>query len=220
MLLFFNRLSCLSHVFVVGRFFDVIATSVRCYPRCRMSEKQPLNDAPGLPPPYAPGVGQTPYPTGQPPYPTGQPPIVQGQPAGLNSQGQYPSAPGQLLQQPPPPVAYPAQGDVPPPYKEGAPVAGYATPPGAVPANTTVIVHQQQFNQFPVSCMCPNCHQSVVTTTVAETSTLTWLISGGICLLGGWVCCLCLIPFCIDDLKDVRHVCPGCRHTVGVYRRM
>ena len=33
---------------------------------------------------------------------------------------------------------------------------------------------------------------------------LTWLIAGGVCLVGCWLGC-CLIPFCIDGVQDVEH---------------
>lgn len=34
-----------------------------------------------------------------------------------------------------------------------------------------------------------------------------------------WLGC-CLIPFCIQDLQDVKHICPNCSKVVGVYRRI
>ncbi|RMZ93721.1 lipopolysaccharide-induced tumor necrosis factor-alpha factor -like protein [Brachionus plicatilis] len=39
----------------------------------------------------------------------------------------------------------------------------------------------------------------------------TWLLSGGIALLGCIFGC-CLIPFFIDACKDVEHYCPNCNH--------
>jgi len=30
----------------------------------------------------------------------------------------------------------------------------------------------------------------------------------------------CLIPLCVDGLKDVDHICPNCNYTVGKYKRL
>ena len=34
-------------------------------------------------------------------------------------------------------------------------------------------------------------------------------------LLGGWVCCLCLIPFCMDDCYESNHYCSQCGVQLG-----
>nr|CAB3263444.1 lipopolysaccharide-induced tumor necrosis factor-alpha factor homolog [Phallusia mammillata] len=166
-----------------------------------MAEKQPLQEGVGVPQPGYPAV-PPPYAAGPPPQPD-QPPYQGQQPYPPQPAGPYQGQPGVV---PPPEYKQDMQPGQPP----------VAVPPGT----TTVIVQQQRFSQFPATCVCPNCHQNVVTTTVAETSLLTWLICGAIILFGGWICCLCLIPFCIDDLKDIRHVCPSCRHTIHVFKRM
>ena len=38
-----------------------------------------------------------------------------------------------------------------------------------------------------------------------------------LCMIG---CCFgcCLVPFCVDRLKNVRHTCPKCGHVVGYHR--
>nr|XP_002131750.1 lipopolysaccharide-induced tumor necrosis factor-alpha factor homolog [Ciona intestinalis] len=172
-----------------------------------MAQNQPVPAGyPGAPPAYTPGVdeksgmplGGAAYPQ-QPGYPQAQPGFV-GQPV-------PPGQPGAPMGQPGAPMGPPPAGYVPPP-----PGQAYGMP-------TQTVIIQQQFSQAPTACTCPNCHQSVVTRTVAETSMLTWLIAGGIILLGGWIFCLCFIPFCIDDLKDVRHQCPNCNHTIHIYKR-
>ena len=142
-----------------------------------------------------------------PPYPgQGAPPMgYQGAPA-PGQLGAY--SPGQL-----PPTS----------YQYGPPPAGgyAAVPPGPPPMTTatTVVVHQN-FGMIPVSCSCPNCHQNVITRTEYETGLFTWLIVGIIFICGGWIFCLCLIPFCVDAMKDVRHVCPNCNHTIHYHKRM
>ena len=53
-----------------------------------------------------------------------------------------------------------------------------------------------------------------VTTKVSfESGAVTWLSCGGCVFLG---CCLgcCLIPFCIDALKDAIHTCPNCKKVI------
>lgn len=153
------------------------------------------------PPPYAPG-----YPPQQPPQQPGY--------GGQKMDPGYPPAPQ---------VGYPG---MPPP---GGPQ--YMQPgPGYPPApqgqqGTTVVVGMPAvtvvsgFHEGPMNITCPQCRQSVVTRTNYETGTLTWLICGALILFGCWLGC-CFIPFCVDGCKDVRHTCPNCNTTVGVYRRI
>lgn len=129
-----------------------------------------------------------------PPYPEQQPPGVYPQ-AGYN-----PQQPGYPPQQP----GYPAQ-------------PGYAT-------TTTTIIQQPThiiagFHESPVATTCPNCGAAIVTATSYVTGTLTWLACLGLCVIGCDAGC-CLIPFCVDSMKDVIHTCPSCGTQVGVFRRM
>ena len=50
---------------------------------------------------------------------------------------------------------------------------------------------------------------NIITRVERDSGMFTWLISGGICLVGCffpilWFGC-CLIPFCMDDFKDTKH---------------
>lgn len=125
----------------------------------------------------------------------------------------------------PQPPAYPG----PPGYETKQPGPVYPQQPG-YPAQTgtatTTVVWQQphvvmgmQFFEYPVSMTCPHCQASIVTATDYTPGTLTWLSCGATALVGCWLGC-CLIPFCVDALKDVIHSCPNCKNQVGVYRRM
>lgn len=69
-----------------------------------------------------------------------------------------------------------------------------------LPQVTVVTVAPTKFGDVPVQCICPNCHQSIVTTVEHKSGWLVWLICLVLILLGFWLGC-CLIPFCIDDLK-------------------
>ena len=170
------------------------------------------------------------FPMQPPPYASGEPPCDGKVPEGTHaypppSQGQ--GAPGYAI----PPPGYnmaPPPGYMPPP---GAPTgympapgmpAGYIPPPGA-PIYTSgapiTIVHALSLGSASASCTCPKCNQQVFTNTESYAGSIVWLICLFIILFGGWVFCLCFIPFCIEDLKDVRHSCPNCKHVIGVYKR-
>ncbi|XP_076814014.1 lipopolysaccharide-induced tumor necrosis factor-alpha factor homolog [Clavelina lepadiformis] len=109
----------------------------------------------------------------------------------------------------------PKQGAVPPP-----PPPGYvSTAPGPM-GNATVIVTQQPrriFSKFPTNTVCPHCNATVITRPRAEVGTVTWAAAGILILLGCWLGC-CIIPFCIDECKDIFHDCPNCQHTIDIYR--
>lgn len=130
--------------------------------------------------------------------------------------GFYPPQQGYNPQQP----AYPFQQPGYPPQ-----TTPYGNQPGY--ANTTTTIIQQPtavlatvtFRESPVAMTCPNCRASVVTGINYVTGTLTWLACLGLCVVGCDGGC-CLIPFCLDSMKDVEHVCPSCGTQVGVYRRM
>jgi len=122
------------------------------------------------------------------------------------------------MEQPPP---YPGpQGQE---IKQTAPT--YPQQPGYQTQTTTIIQQPAQvfvglrFLESPVAMTCPFCQASIVTSTVYTNGTLTWIACGGVALMGGWLGC-CLVPFCMDSLKDVIHNCPNCQKQVGVYRRV
>ena len=111
---------------------------------------------------------------------------------------------------PPPPPAPPAS-------KGGILIT---TNPGGVHASTTVTTiasSKKVFSKHPASLTCQHCNAAVVTRTRAETGTITWVSAGAMVLFGLWLGC-CLIPFCIDDLKDTVHECPNCNRVIDVYK--
>ncbi|XP_053550298.1 lipopolysaccharide-induced tumor necrosis factor-alpha factor homolog [Bombina bombina] len=130
----------------------------------------------------------------------------------------------------PPPYSLP-YGTVQPPmgatdsYLENAPHPppyslpyGTVQPPMVAAVQTTVVL-QNAFHDTPVCCICPICHQNIVTRTEYKTGLLTWAVFGGLILFGCWLGC-CLIPFCVDSCKDVDHFCPNCNHHLQKYRRL
>jgi lipopolysaccharide-induced tumor necrosis factor-alpha factor len=53
------------------------------------------------------------------------------------------------------------------------------------------------FGDRPQQCKCPNCRADVLTMTKHNTGVITWLLAGGLCLIGCVLGC-CLIPFCLN----------------------
>ncbi|KAM4750820.1 lipopolysaccharide-induced tumor necrosis factor-alpha factor homolog [Anableps anableps] len=71
----------------------------------------------------------------------------------------------------------------------------------------------------PVQIACPKCHQTVLSKVEYSSGLLTYLFCGGL-ILCGFVLGCCLIPFCVDRLKDAKHTCPTCKTVLGVYKRL
>ena len=68
-----------------------------------------------------------------------------------------------------------------------------------------------------MSLVCPKCGEHVSTTIRAETSAIQHIFAFCCCIFGLWLGC-CLVPYCMDDLKQVTHSCPSCGATLGTYK--
>jgi len=197
------------------------------------------------PPPYAPppaynDMSKMPYPAG-PPMPQPGPPMLQPGYTPMQQPGYPPmTQPGyppmtQPGYPPMPQPVYPPMAHPGPPLGPGAypPAPGPPPGPGAYPpappgpapvtvqvtTGTGVTVTQGPFRDAPVSMKCPHCQATIVTAIEYESGTCTWLSCLGLCLIGCDGGC-CLIPFCMDSTKDMRHICPSCNHTVGASTRI
>ena len=117
------------------------------------------------------------------------------------------------------PVMYPNAAGMPPPQPmPGVPQpVVYAQPP--VPAPMPAPVQPLHLGPGSVMCVCPACHATITTTTVYEAGGLCWLVCLLLCIFGFVLGC-CLIPFCINDCKDVVHKCPNCNALIGKYTRL
>lgn len=121
----------------------------------------------------------------------------------------------------------------PPPTYGGAysnPAAGtpvytqqtYVNPPGVQTVQpTTTVVHtvgsnnpQSMLSRIPCRVTCQFCKTEVTTKIHHDTGLMTWAIAGGMCIIGCIPCCL--IPFCMDNTKDVHHTCPQCDQKIGI----
>jgi lipopolysaccharide-induced tumor necrosis factor-alpha factor len=61
--------------------------------------------------------------------------------------------------------------------------------------------------------VCPYCKATISTSVNLKAGLLTWLICGGLCLIGCWPCAP--ISFCVDSTKDTIHSCPNCNVVLG-----
>ncbi|GFR32537.1 LITAF domain-containing protein [Trichonephila clavata] len=86
-----------------------------------------------------------------------------------------------------------------------------------VPAVTVLSV--QQCGPYPMQVTCPHCSAHVMSETTALPGLLTWLLAGGLVLLGCWLGC-CLIPCCAPECQDIEHRCPNCKQHLGTFRRI
>lgn len=154
-------------------------------------------------------------------YPDAPPPKYEPPAAGYSNQpptAGYPPSQPAAAGYPPPGAGYPP------------PAAGYAPQPGPYPPHhqhATVVVTQpvvipgatMRFGQAPATITCQHCQATVTTATDYTTGLMTWLLAGGICIVGLFCGC-CLIPFCIDAGKDVVHNCPNCKRQVGMFKQI
>eukprot|EP01017_Pseudomicrothorax_dubius_P014467 TRINITY_DN1688_c0_g2_i1.p1 TRINITY_DN1688_c0_g2~~TRINITY_DN1688_c0_g2_i1.p1 ORF type:complete len:193 (+),score=68.16 TRINITY_DN1688_c0_g2_i1:101-679(+) len=144
-------------------------------------------------------------------------------------QGQY-QAPYQGQPQPqlnmydlPPPgqSAYP-----PPPPPQSYPSPMYAPPTAqAVPMVTPVMV--PVLGKLPQAITCPFCNQTGPSVVRSEVGLGTWVACCGICCIAGGAPNLCLpglgslcgflglVPCCLDDCRDMTHLCSYCQNRVG-----
>ncbi|KAI9525684.1 hypothetical protein NQZ68_006233 [Dissostichus eleginoides] len=81
------------------------------------------------------------------------------------------------------------------------------------------VVAVGSFGDGPVQVSCPQCRQTVLSQVHHSSGLLTYLLCGGLFFCGFVLGC-CLIPFCVDRLKDAKHTCPTCKAVLGVYKRL
>lgn len=72
-----------------------------------------------------------------------------------------------------------------------------------------------KFSEDAVTATCPYCHQSMVTELEPHTGPFS-LLSAVILAH----CFLCWVPFVVDRFQDMKHSCPKCKSTIGIFKRM
>jgi lipopolysaccharide-induced tumor necrosis factor-alpha factor len=145
------------------------------------------------------------------------------------------SPPGyhQATQCPPPP---PHHHYAPPPNPCAPPVAApyphghhhhhhyEPVPPMCHGAESQPLVHRQivvanTLTEHPQILFCPRCNRMTNSVTESESGLCTYVCCWSLFLVGCAGGC-CLIPFCMDSMKDVVHRCSSCGDTLGVYKRL
>ncbi|RHZ52774.1 hypothetical protein Glove_457g61 [Diversispora epigaea] len=78
----------------------------------------------------------------------------------------------------------------------------------------------QDLRTEPCITSCPHCNQIVLSSTKYKSGSATYLTSLTLLVLGltSWGCCL--IPFCVNNLKDCIHSCPKCGKIMAKYSRI
>ncbi|UJR09030.1 hypothetical protein I4U23_013279 [Adineta vaga] len=84
---------------------------------------------------------------------------------------------------------------------------------------TILISALQGFKHIPIECICTHCQQRIITRLEKKNGALNWLTCGGAVFLGCFLGC-CLIPFCIDGLKNTSHYCPNCGKFLAEVKRI
>lgn len=133
----------------------------------------------------------------------------------------------------PPPPGYSPPGQE-PPVQLRQPKDNYGSPP---PPGVNIEPHIQQqpqpmiiytnqttlapvqFGPYPMRYTCPNCNAHVMTETHSTPGLLTYILSGALCFLAGYLLC-CLVPCCVRECKDIEHRCPNCQHKLGLFKRI
>eukprot|EP00484_Ammonia_sp_Unknown_P019073 CAMPEP_0197030906 /NCGR_PEP_ID=MMETSP1384-20130603/10035_1 /TAXON_ID=29189 /ORGANISM="Ammonia sp." /LENGTH=133 /DNA_ID=CAMNT_0042460339 /DNA_START=104 /DNA_END=505 /DNA_ORIENTATION=- len=126
----------------------------------------------------------------------------------MNSEGAAPPQYNQVNQAQPQQVQYVQQ-----PVYTTQPQQG-TVQQGNVVVQATVVTNPNFMPRSPTTAFCPRCQANVMTQCTIEPGLGTWAICGGIAL-AGFCCGCCLIPFCIDDCKDVHHYCSKCNTLIG-----
>jgi len=120
-----------------------------------------------------------------------------------------------------PPMVAPAPYQPAPSPYQPAP-APYQPAPSPYQQQPQPVVTQVQYvggsayGPNPVTITCPHCGKHITSRTSSEPSATAWIFGFVLCIFGCIPCCV--IPCCIDSMKEVTHSCPSCNTTLGRYK--
>merc|ERR1711981_453621 len=117
---------------------------------------------------------------------------------------------GPVTQQPQYPPQQPQYPPQYPPQQPGHPMQ-YPPPPQVV--TQVQYVTAPSYGHSPVTITCPSCNKHITTRTSSEPNSTAWILGLVLCVLGCVPCCL--IPCCMDSMKQVTPSCPSCSTTLG-----
>ncbi|XP_064842256.1 uncharacterized protein LOC135554117 isoform X1 [Oncorhynchus masou masou] len=90
--------------------------------------------------------------------------------------------------------------------------------PPSIPA-PEVILDIQKLPPCSAQTQCPQCREFITTEIVTSIGNVACLVCVTMSVLGCVAGC-CLIPFCIDNFKDVTHRCPKCRSPIITIKKL
>ena len=67
----------------------------------------------------------------------------------------------------------------------------------------------------PFEIKCYACNETGLTSVSYSKSAFQWLSCLIIALVGGWIFCLCFVPFCFKSLRNYEHSCCHCGTSVA-----
>ena len=114
--------------------------------------------------------------------------------------------------------AAPVYSPPPPPQSMYPPPVYNGSQPAVVVVNAAPLAQPIPFSRGPQPAHCMHCNAPVTTVISHEIGMFPVAIGALICAAGCWLGC-CLIPCCIEDLKDVVHYCPRCKAKLGANRK-
>eukprot|EP01090_Pellita_catalonica_P021244 TRINITY_DN78_c0_g1_i2.p1 TRINITY_DN78_c0_g1~~TRINITY_DN78_c0_g1_i2.p1 ORF type:complete len:120 (+),score=6.47 TRINITY_DN78_c0_g1_i2:50-409(+) len=80
-------------------------------------------------------------------------------------------------------------------------------------------IHHKKWGEIAEHYTCQFCGSAMITDTRYVSGSLTYLAAATVCAVGLWAGC-CLVPFCVNAVKDVEHSCSSCGRVVGFYRHV
>lgn len=109
---------------------------------------------------------------------------------------------------------YPGQYALNPVYPPGT---SYPHQPQIV-APTAVVITYNRGAEPPAEVQCGRCGSVVHPFKRYEPGMFSWLLAGGICLIG--CCCFVWVPFVADSTKDSVYTCPKCTQELARVKRI
>uniref|UniRef100_A0A8R1IWG6 LITAF domain-containing protein n=1 Tax=Caenorhabditis japonica TaxID=281687 RepID=A0A8R1IWG6_CAEJA len=111
----------------------------------------------------------------------------------------------------------------PPPYKIDE-VESNATDSSPQNDSRYVMSRASPYNTAPIEMDCPHCQNHIVSHIEHVAGVLPWILFSILAFLGLFLFivpwCFCCVPFFLDQLLDVNHLCPACKKFLGRFSRV